>query len=440
MREDRRVGQALACQIDQQVAALVETAEPPTEPAPGWEQRAMEAMEAVRPGRRQWGRRALLVTGAVVVVCLLIGGVAVRPALTARDILDRALEAVDQASTMHIVGQASTTATFSFEQWAARDGLVREEKREGDELVSLHLFDAGWETQYARGGAGTSSGQGSGSAFVDYTPADMFVLTLEESRIWSLFHGLEELGGYTGFVVIEGPRVDIVRAEGTAALPLGEGTGICGAVYNEGDHIRAQAEMERSTGRLLRASVWRRDGRWQLLYEETYAWDEELPEGVRVFDPPAGTLVTRYTWWADRYGQRLATGRTPDWEVTVHALDLNRHGDIVLSMSRKVTPESKMPMTYNTGIPPEVEGTDDAGGIYEGAGGAGGCGERPGFGYEGLALKRTGGGPRPTRATFRIRPYPDGATADQMVTLTVPLPPRQDVEEPFDGAVEETQY
>jgi len=364
-------------------------------------------------------------------VCLLIGGVAVRPALTARDLLREALAAVDEASTMHVVGQASTTATFSYEQWSARDGLVRQEKREGGELAWLRLFDGGWETTY-------SAGAGGSRAMAQFEPLYEPPATLERSRIGGLFWALEGLGGYTGFLVKEGPSTDIVQAEGTAKLPLG--VGICDAVYEEGDHISAQAVMDHRTGRLLKVTISRLQGDWELLYEERYGWDEELPEGVREFQPPAGTLLTRYAWWADRYGQTLATGHTRDWEVTIHALDLNREGDILLSMSRRMTPKSEMPVPYDLAPMPEVHATDDAGGIYEATGEGHAVGERQGFGYEGIDLKRSGGGPRPSRAMFHIHPYPDGASADQAVTLAVPLPPRRDVEEPFDGAVEEMQY
>jgi hypothetical protein len=429
---------------DERVAALVQAAEPAVEPAAGWEERAVAAMEAAGERgrrRRQVMRRALIAASAGAMVCLLIGGVAVRPALTARDILSRALEAVDQASTMHVVGQSATTATFSYEQWSARDGLVRQEKREGGELAWLRLFDDGWETTYSPGVAGAAAdkgaGQGQGRAAVTFEPLYEPPATLERSRIWWLFRSLEDLGGYMGFVVEEGPTIDVVQAEGTATLPLG--VGICGAVYDEGDHISAQVVMDHCTGRLLRVTVSRLQADWQLLYEESYGWDEELPEWVRDFEAPAGTLVTRRTWWAGRYGQTLATGHTRDWEVTIHALDLNREGDILLSMSRRMTPESQMPVPYDMAPLPEVEATDDAGGVYEETEGHA-VGERQGFGYEGVDLKRKGGGPRPSVATFHIHPYPDGVSADQAVTLTVPLPPRQEVEDPFDSAIQEVQY
>jgi hypothetical protein len=219
-----------------------------------------------------------------------------------------------------------------------------------------------------------------------------------------------------------------------AEWPIEGSSHISGVRYNDGDVVRIRAEVDPDTGRLLSMAQDKFEGVWEPRYRAQYEWDVEIPESIGEFRPPEGTALVRYGWWETRADRVLGKAAVDDWEITLHAVDLDRHGDIALSLSRTTSRRS-----YNGGEPIRVEAVGSAGEQYSQIGRYG-CDEYCGVGYWTTQLDREEPGPDPQTVTLTIYPHP-GVSEGQSVTLhDVPLPPRRDVDDVFEAETERIQY
>ena len=124
----------------------------------------------------------------------------------------------------------------------------------------------------------------------------------------------------------------------------------------------------------------------------------------------------------------------------MHAIDIARSGDVVLSLSRVETPDSEMPSVYNTAPPLVVEGVGSAREQYDQQGYFT-CFNARHSGYWTTSLKPARPSSYPRSITLTIWPYPESPSEDQSVTFyNIPLPPRQNVDDVFAAETEVIQY
>ena len=130
------------------------------------------------------------------------------------------------------------------------------------------------------------------------------------------------------------------------------------------DIVKKRWVTDRKTGRLISAKQWRgTDGHWKLLGEtEEVRWGR-VPNSVWQFVPPKGTTVEYSLWWKSRLGPPLAIGETQHWQVFLHAVDADKQGDLVLTMSARPTSLSAAGARGGV-VPLQVEGVDSLGGKY----------------------------------------------------------------------------
>jgi len=407
--------------------------------------RALEAMADVRPRSATWRGRSVALAAAAVALVFGLGFVPL-PAGSAKGALGRALAAVERATTVHMRAHAWTSkGNFDLERWVSEDGFSRTEKRENGELVNLDITRGERVLLYL-----VSPEDGKAYAHEGFWPTNRHKrpAVLEgRSYLAGLFYSLESLATELDVTppdvkVTEhrerslwGGAVDVVEAEWTVRGSCQ----ISGVDYRDGDTVKIRAEIDPETDRMISMSQYRFEGVWEPRYRAEYEWDVDIPEAGE-FRPPKGTELRRDTWWEERADQILAAGTTEDWEVVLHSIDVNRRGDLVLSLHRAPRPESPMSRWQNGSVRWSVEAVDDAGVGYRHAGG----GPWHSYflvGYGTAKLVRAQEARNGRTVTVTVYPYPRGDTADQSVTFRgVPLPPRQDVDDPIAEAVEVIQY
>ncbi len=423
-------------QMDRKVRGVFEKAGGPL--ADGWQGRAIAAtVDGLREqaGASAAGRakRRWLALGTAAAALLVALGFVPFPVGEAAGALQRAMAMAAQATTVHMSGQAwDSKGGFDSERWVSEDGFSRDERWEGGELVHMSMTRGDWMLLYGvseddgtvyaydtfaplerHRRAGVIPGRLRGfspEAFfgsfgrlaeaMDIAPPDMTITERRERTLW-------------------GGLVDVVEAELTV-----DGTSrISGVSYRDGDMVRIRAEIDPDTGRLLSMTQDKFEGLWEPRYRADYEWDVEIPESIREFRPPEGTTLERGPWWETR-----------DWEVTLHAVDLNRHGDIALSLSRTTSRR-----WYNCGEPIHVEALGSSGEQYTQFGGYG-CDEYCGVGYWTTRLDRDQPGSDPQTVTLTIYPHPRVSEGQSVTFHDLPLPPRRDVEDVFEAETERIQY
>ncbi|NIM04370.1 MAG: hypothetical protein GTN69_05260 [Armatimonadetes bacterium] len=426
--------------INHEMDAKISQALKATRAAPpdGWRSRTLNRLDGVRPARRT-PKRWLLV--AVGVIALFGLGFVPIPMGEAPGALDRALAQAEEATTVYITGHAWRTSgqEFEFEKWMSDDGFYRSDKLENGEPVHVSLKQGATDLSFNVGEDGEKH------AWETFDPLVGRVGSRPmPDKSWAFnfvksYKSLYELMGIPvpDFKITErrerslwtGKR-DVVEVEFTVQ----GGSSISGVDYRDGDLIRIRAEIDPRTDRMLSMTQFQFEGTWEPRYEAQYMWDVEIPQEVREFTPPEGTKFTRSMWWKTRVAQTLASSETEDWIVTLHAVDINRRGDIVLSLNRTLKPDPTI--SYKGGQPFRAEATDNAGGEYEQLDGFSCIGP-----YWTTTLEHKRGGTNPSRATITIYPYPEGQGAEQSVTFAdVPLPPRQKVDDVFAAETEVIQY
>ncbi len=422
--------------------------------AEGWQERATVAtVDGLlgRAGAAAAGRakRRWVAIGAGAAVLLVALGFVPFPAGDANGALRRAMAMAGQAATVHMSGRGwGSEGGFDSERWLSEDGFSRDEVWKHGKLVELQMARGDWTLfcqfteedglvhaseffdpleRHRRAGviprrlSGPGLSQFTAEAFfgsfrrlaeaMEIAPPDMTIVERRKRTLW-------------------GGPVDVVEAE----LTIEGGSHIGGVDYSDGDTVRIRAEVDPDTGRLLSMAQDKFEGVWEPRYRAEYEWDVEIPESIREFRPPEGTILERHSWWETRAEQVLAKAATDDWEVTLHAVDLNRDGDIALSLSRTTSRR-----WYNAGTPIRVEAAGCGGERYAQYNGYG-TSEYCGVGYWTTRLDREESGRDPKTVTLTIYPHPRVSEGQSVTFHDLPLPPRRDVDDVFEAETERIRY
>jgi hypothetical protein len=428
--------------VDESMAQLLETAAPAM--SAGWEPRAMARLTATRPAR---GISRRLVIAAVGVAALVGLGFVPIPMGKAPGALERAMAQAEQATTVHMTGHAwNPNKEYDFEMWAADDGFYREDEISGGQAVSVTLISGARRLDY---GVADDDGKQYASELFDPTTHHLGGPKMpDRSYVEGFFQSFKRMHEQLGVPAPDmkiserrerslwGITRDVVDAEWTVQ---GDGS-ISGVDCRDGDRVRMRYDIDPPTGRLLQVKQYKFEGTWEPRYEAEYVWDVEIPANVRDFQPPQGTKLTRSLWWENRVGQVVAQADTDDWSVSLHAVDVNRNGDIVLSLSRELNPESRLSRSMDAAPVMRVEATDSAGGRYTQLHRYS-CYSSSTVGYWGTTLERSSAAGNPRTVTLIVHPYAKGVSEDQSVTFrNLPLPPRQNTDDLFAAETEVIQY
>jgi len=422
--------------------------------APELRARAVAAMAAAPPAPRP--RHRLIAIASVAAAALFGLGFVPIPLGSAKGALDRALASAEHARTVHITSWYATPHSNSWstpeegdatsEEWLAEEGFARREYWQRGLLRLLDLSVGPWRTDYHY-----DAGAEAGRAWQRFSPCMLHPADMpDRAEFQRRFDLLRDVAGFSHQPLPEvqfreyregsiwGGQVAIVEAWVTATGNL---AGLYGGPYVKGDTVVVRAELDPKTDSLLSVREYEVNGsKRELSYEATYEWNVEIPDTLKHFDIPAGTKLDRVTWWETRADKIIAQDTTRDWQVTLHAIDINRHGDILLSLSRVETPDTQMPSAYNTAPPLEVQAVGSGGERYEQLDGYS-CYNARHTGYWTTTLKPANEAANPWAVTLTIRPYPRDPCRDQSVTFrNVPLPPRQDVDDVMVAAHEVIQH
>jgi len=404
-------------------------------------------MTAPRPARGlRVGWLAAITVAAVTAIGL---GMIALPSLKASGLLDRAIQAAHRARTAHVTTRVwGVGGEVLAEDWLSQDGFRRMERWEGDELVNLDIFSGSHHLSYrwlratrARHAEETfepipwvrasPEGQLQGVLLPLDAPLHKGSLTLLDER---------EEADASGAVkkIVE---MSWRPGERNCLYMTVYDQAACdrrGLVYEEDDEIFIRMQIDPDTDLPVQMEHYRLTGRtWELTCLSQYEWDMEIPQEVREFEPPRGTTLERDLWWETRIDAELARASSRDWVVTIHALDVNRSGDIVLSVSRAETGANK---TTNSAPPIVVQAVGDDGSRYSQSN-VGPFMGGPGVAFAATPLQAEDAGARPKSVTLTIWPYPSSPSEDQSVTFrNIPLPPRRDVDDVQAAEREVIQY
>ena len=421
--------------------------------APELRARAVAAMAAAPPAPRP--RHRLIAIASVAAAALFGLGFVPIPLGSAKGALDRAVASAMNARTVHIttwmrtlnhINGRTEESEETSEEWLAEGGFQRRESRSEGRPIALRLIVGPWETTYDYETRGRP-----GDARERFYPCMLHPADMPDraqfQRRFELFQFVADFRHQQAPQVqfreyregsLWGGEVEVIEAEGVVEqglyYPFSE-------LPSEGDTIFVRAELDPSTDSLLSVREYKVNGNDRdLTYQATYEWNVEIPEDLKRFDIPEGTKVDRRTWWETRADKVIAQDTTRDWQVTLHAIDINRHGDILLSLSRVETPDTQMPSVYNSAPALEVQAVGSGGEPYEQLNGYS-CYNARHSGYWTTTLKPVNAAAQPRAITLTIRPYPRDPCRDQWVTFrNVPLPPRQDVDDVYAAAREVTQH
>jgi hypothetical protein len=429
--------------VDESMAQLLETAAP--ELSAGWEGRAMARLTATRPAR---GISRRLVLAAVGVAALVGLGFVPIPMGSAAGALERALAQAEQATTVHMTGHAwNPDGDYDFEMWASDDGFYRTDKLAGGQPVSVTLISGARRLDY---GVADDDGKQYASELFDPTTHHLGGPKMpDRSYVEGFFQSFKRMHEQLGVPAPDmkiserrersllGITRDVIDAEWTVQ---GDGS-ISGVNYRDGDMVRMRYEIDPHTGRLLRVKQYKFEGTWEPRYEAEYVWDVEIPVNVRDFQPPQGTKLTRMLWWEKRVDQVVAQADTDDWGVSLHSLDVNREGDIVLSLSRQWKDESTLSRYMDSAPVIWVQAADNAGGRYTQLNRFS-CYNTGTVGYWTTTLQRSSAAGNPSTVTLTVYPYVrKGRSPGQSVSFrNIPLPPRQNTDDLFAAETEVIQY
>jgi hypothetical protein len=336
-------------QVETEIAGLLEAARP--ELTRELEARAVAAVAAARPAR---SRRWIAVAVGAAVALFGLGFVPV-PMGKAKGALDRAMAALEGTPGLytryHNYEQDKETVE---EWWQSTGGLLRGDTWETGQLVSTRIHGP--------------------DAFVDYDAAKKSALVYDspppraeappgDDELWWMnpLRTVEAYRGQPGVTVTEwqerslwGGKVNVIDM----TLPA-----------DGGKTEKRRWETDPATGRLLSEKVWRAtDGDWKLVREtEDVQW-EELPDSTWEFVPPKGTKVTYHRWWQARIGEPIASGESEHWRIVLYAVDADKQGNLLLTLSRWPTAEfAGTPLgvhNWNGSEPVAVEAADNLGVTY----------------------------------------------------------------------------
>lgn len=296
-------------------------------------------------------RKRVIAVAALAAVALFALGFVPIPMGRAPGALERAMAATQDIVGIYVRAHGIDQGVdFNTEEWWSQDGFHRYERRQEDRL-HLTLTDKDREVRYYYYHAGSwvsASQRDRGARAIDplFFPMDR----IREQFAW--------IQNTTGWHIQERRErsllrgtLDVIEAEGT--LPGGEWAAV-EVMFFGGDRIKIRAEADDATGRLVSFQQFVYiDGDWNLCYStDVIDWDTEIPAEIRTFNFPIGTKVTETHWWADRTRQVLAESETNDWLIKLHSVEANSQGDLYLTFSRWLKPNSELARisTYPHGV------------------------------------------------------------------------------------------
>jgi len=396
--------------VDTQLSELLEKVRP--ELTPALTDRATAAIRAARPLPIRSRRRPIAVAAGLAVALFALGFVPI-PLGRTKGALDRAMAAMRNAPTFYMeYREHSQGQEVLLRQWESAQGYSRWEQWEAGTLVSLYFEGPqiqGWYDAHLHKAHISDRPPRSRSPerFLSMSSEGilMFISAFEkfprqvsewrERRLW-------------------GRSVDIVQVTVGAT--------------------RFRLEVDPGTGRMLSWVTYERQGAaWKPVgWTEDVEWDVAVPEGLWTdFTPPKGTEVEMRLWWGPRAGQSLRVAETSDWLVTLNSIDVNRDGDLFVTLSRKERKDEPSYPSKQGYI--EADAVDNLGVMYALQGGM--------YGGSNPTVRRLNRRPAASSAlprvvTLTVYPCVVGDDRGESVTFPqVPLPPRQDREELFKGEI-----
>jgi hypothetical protein len=346
--------------------------------------------------------------------------------------LQKALAAMEGAETVYITGRSCVNnVPLTFKRWVAKDFSRGETYRNGElELVILDY--RGRRMIYSKAPIYYSELTPS----VEYNaprikgnrtyrwPGWIRLNTylklpiekdpsckIQESKIWNIWEGES--------IIVE------IRTEVTDR-PFGYGE----VDYSKWGELRSVYKIDPESHHVLSMEQYYSAENWRKTYEAEYHWNVPVPDSLKHFSFPPGTVISHSNWWDTREDKVVRSIETKDWILTLHAIDVNREGEIYLSLTRVLKPESKLgPWEITPLLLPKISVQDNLGHEYDGIGPF----ERGFVGdmlYGGLGCYRTSkdkpGAPLPRAITLTVYPYPTGKSrTEKYVLRDIPLPPRQ---------------
>jgi hypothetical protein len=423
------------------VKQLTESISPPL--SERTRQRALQGMAQVgpRPGYR---RRRLMVMATAALAALVALGFVPVPMGNAPGALAQAIAAAEKARTVHVSGMAQQGYFDKREIWLGDEGyrLFADWSKGTLKELSLQVpaenlfysYDASThqaEEFYRprpKAGASVPLYWGNPDSIArtlksaEKSLADSTLSEYREGSIW---------GGDTKIIEITGKIT-------------GTGTVICGPQYRAGDKVKIKLAVDPKSGYARSEEEYiYRNQEWQSNYRAEYEWNVSLP-GPEVYGklmvPPPGTLLTRWDWWKEREDRAIATEKNDDWEITLHALDVNCKGKVFVSLSRTRSADSRVPSNYNASFI-KIEATDNVGGSYVQS-------SQCGVIADSWILILLPDNPKLSveakNITLKIYTYPNDPTGqlkDEFVSFkAIPLPPRQSGDDLVAESLEKIQY
>ena len=411
-----------------------------------WREGAIAAIQSAQRTQRRPIASVTAIAAGVAVAMIGLGFVPI-PMGKAPGALARAMAMASQATTVHIVGRAWVSGQeSSTETWASDDGFYRSDTTSPRDLHEVYLRRGPMVLMYWVEDGQQYAGGGFDPCLLQSDAAGLPAATKSYIQVFcESFKAMQEQLGLPSPDVriterrersLWGGERDIVQAD---LITKGE-SNISGVHYDEGSRIRIGAEIDPTTSRILHMTQEAFEGTWERRYEADYEWDVEIPSHVREFTPPSGTKLVRHLWWQQRAGQTLAEGQTADWDVVLHAVDVGRSGNVVLSLERRLKADSALSRNMNSGVPLRVEGVGSNGKGYAQRR-VFSCFNDSVVGYWTTTLTPGNPNAHPRTITLTVWPYPKGASEDQSITFNnIPLPSRQNAEDPHAAATEVIQY
>ena len=415
--------------LEQKLGSILETAQPVADLPPATRARVLTALadspEASRGARK---RRWRLATGLTFAAVALFGlGFVPFPMGSAKGALAEAMAAFDQFITKHTVRQSwdEQGNEYLTETWFANDGFLRQDEFKGDKLSHVWIMD-GTKMLYFY-----VSEDGQLQAIERFIPHGAYdqqhqvrmpLFGQSSDTVGDIFAMLKRVDAYKHVTINEYQE----RSMWGGAITIAEVETDHGA---PGHGQKWRFEIDPTTDRVMKTIFYVSSGTaeiWKEKSETHYEWDTPIPESAHDFTLPSGTKLTRNLWWQDRIDKVVAQASTPDWEVTLHDVQVDNEGNMIASISTHYIATGEDSKSGFSGFPRFVV-DDNVGNEYRN-GKSGGVNAIPGHIYWVIPITKAVGGSAaiPTAATFTIHLSQDGASEDQAVVFrNIPLPARQ---------------
>jgi hypothetical protein len=426
--------------LKQKLSYLLRAAQPAATLVTGCRESLLSRIEVKR--KRQVSRfRSWVMAGIAAVIVLSVLGLIPSTQTQASGAWGMAVWEAQHADSLHVVARSwprgrETVTKF----WSSKEGGWRLEYWVNGSLERLQLYGPTSKWDY-------DGPEKAGREVPQFPYMDGWILnTSVFGNMSALFSDLHE---YFGLTVTE--RRNVATPEGLRCVIEAEGVGNgAGGLllidFTSGVPIKVTAEIDESTKRPVSLKILRREGNtWKVAYQtEKVEWDIALPAGIEEFTPPAGAEIKRVTWWSDRADKMISDRKTKDWNIVLQAVDVNRSGDLFLTVRRTYMPSADPddhpdPMDLFS-----IDAQDDTGTKYRQEDSSSGVENNANGHYNSAVIlilrreKETASAPLPASVTLTIRPY--SGCRQQATFQEVPLPPRQDTDNPLREAIEVVKY